>query len=74
MVRTSLPLATLAPSVLEVLRGINPKQPAAEFRPIRTIVNRAHSPRRFFMLLVAAFAGLGLPVSVPSSLSPSKFR
>jgi ABC-type antimicrobial peptide transport system permease subunit len=28
--------------------------------PIRTIVDRAHSPRRFFTLLVAAFAGLGL--------------
>ena len=36
------------------------EQPAAEFRPIRTIVDRAVSPRRFFMLLVAAFAGLGI--------------
>ena len=52
--------ASLAASVLHALRELNPKQPAAEFRPIQTIVDRAVSPRRFFMLLVAAFAGLGL--------------
>ncbi len=60
VVRSSLPPAALATSVLHALRELNPNQPAAEFRPIRTIVDRAVSPRRFFMLLVAAFAGLGL--------------
>jgi len=60
VIRTSLPPATLAASVLHALRELNPKQPSAEFRPIQTIVDRAVSPRRFFMLLVAAFAGLGL--------------
>jgi len=60
VVRTSLPPAALGASVLHALRELNPKQPAAEFRPIRTIVDRAVSPRRFFMILVAAFAGLGL--------------
>src|SRR5205807_3981663 len=60
VIRTSLPPATLAASVLSALRELNPNQPAAEFRPIRNIVDRAVSPRRFFMLLVAAFAGLGL--------------
>jgi predicted permease len=60
VIRTSLPPATLAESVLRALRELNPAQPAAEFRPIQTIVDRAVSPRRFFMLLVAAFAGLGL--------------
>jgi predicted permease len=60
VVRSSLPPAVLGPSVLRALRELNPNQPAAEFRPIRTIVDRAVSPRRFFMLLVAAFAGLGL--------------
>jgi hypothetical protein len=48
VVRTSLPPATLAASVLHALRELNPKQPADEFRPIRTIVNRAVSQRRFF--------------------------
>ena len=60
VIRSSIPPATLAASVLRSLRELNPKQPAAEFRPIRTIVDRAVSPRRFFVLLVAAFAGLGL--------------
>jgi ABC-type antimicrobial peptide transport system permease subunit len=60
VIRTKVPPAELAVSVLRVLRELNPNQPAAEFRPIRTIVDRAVSPRRFFMLLVAAFAGLGL--------------
>ncbi len=60
VVRTSLPPASLGASVLHALRELNPNQPAAEFRPIRAIVDRAVSPRRFFMFLVAAFAGLGL--------------
>ncbi|HEY2857854.1 MAG TPA: ABC transporter permease, partial [Terracidiphilus sp.] len=60
VVRTSLDPAALATSVLGVLRELNPNQPAAEFRSLRAIVDRAGSPRRFFMLLVAAFAGLGL--------------
>jgi len=60
VVRTTLPPAVLGPSVLHALRELNPNQPAAQFRPIRTLVDRAVSPRRFFMLLVAAFAALGL--------------
>ncbi len=60
VIRTSMQPASLAASVLHALRELNPTQPSAEFRPIRTIVDRAVSPRRFFMLLVAAFAGLGL--------------
>jgi predicted permease len=60
VIRSSLPPAALATSVLHALRELNPNQPAAKFRPIRAIVDRAVSPRRFFMLLVAAFAGLGL--------------
>src|SRR5579863_2115473 len=60
VIRTSLPPAALAASVLRTLRELNPNQPVAAFLPIRTIVDRAVSPRRFFTLLVAAFAGLGL--------------
>jgi hypothetical protein len=60
VIRAGLPPATLASSVLRALRELNPKQPSAEFRPIQAIVDRAVSPRRFFMLLVGAFAGLGL--------------
>jgi predicted permease len=60
VVRTQLPPQVMAGSVMQVLREINPGQPAAEFRPIRQLVDRAVSPRRFFVLLVGAFAALGL--------------
>lgn len=60
VVRTRIAPAALASDILRKLRERNPNQPAAEFRPIRTIVDRAVSPRRFFMLLVASFAALGL--------------
>jgi ABC-type antimicrobial peptide transport system permease subunit len=45
---------------MSALRELNPKQTAAEFRPIQTLVNHANSPRQFFMMLVASFATLGL--------------
>ncbi|WP_246153641.1 ABC transporter permease [Terriglobus albidus] len=60
VIRTSLPPASLATGILHILRALNPRQPAAEFRPLRTIVDRAVSPRRFFMMLVGAFASLGV--------------
>jgi predicted permease len=60
VIRTSLPPAAMATSVITALRELNPKQPAAEFRPIQTLVQHANSPRQFFMMLVASFAALGL--------------
>jgi ABC-type antimicrobial peptide transport system permease subunit len=60
VVRTKLPPDALASSVMRTLRAINPGQPANEFRPIQQIVDHAVSPRRFFVLLVASFAALGL--------------
>jgi predicted permease len=60
VVRTKLAPETLATSVMSALRQINPAQPATEFRPIQRLVDHAVSPRRFFVLLVGIFAGLGL--------------
>jgi predicted permease len=60
VVRTKLPPDLLAATVMSTLRSLNPGQPATEFRPIQHLVDHAVSPRRFFVLLVAAFAGLGL--------------
>jgi predicted permease len=60
VVRTKLPPAQLSGSVLRTLREINPNQPSVEFRPLQSIVDHATSPRQFFVLLVATFAGLGL--------------
>jgi ABC-type antimicrobial peptide transport system permease subunit len=60
VVRSQLDPGQLAGSVMNVLRELNPKQSAAEFRPIKSLVSHAVSPRRFFVLLVGSFAGLGL--------------
>jgi predicted permease len=60
VVRTALLPAQMANSVMGILRDVNPKQTAAEFKPVQMLVDHANSPRRFFMLLVAAFATLGL--------------
>ena len=60
VVRTKLLPASLASTVMSTLRQINPGQPAYEFRPIQSLVDHAVSPRRFFVLLVGTFAGLGL--------------
>ncbi|HWC15538.1 MAG TPA: FtsX-like permease family protein, partial [Terriglobales bacterium] len=63
VVRSKLPPAALATGVLGALRELNPNQPASEFQPIQRIVDRAISPRRFFMLMVLCFAGLGLTLA-----------
>lgn len=60
VVRSTLPPTALAKSIMSTLRQINPQQPATEFKPIQNLVDHATSPRRFFVLLVAIFAGLGL--------------
>ncbi len=60
VIRTSLPPDVLASSVMKTLRDLNPGQPSSEFRPLRQIVDHAVSPRRFFVVLVSAFAALGL--------------
>jgi predicted permease len=60
VIRSKIPPAALGGTVLRTLRDINPKQPAAEFKPIGLLVSHSVSPRRFFMLLVAAFAMLGM--------------
>ena len=60
VVRSKLPPSALARSVMGTLREINSGQPATEFKPIQALVDHAISPRRFFVLLVGTFAGLGL--------------
>ncbi|MGC9945275.1 MAG: ABC transporter permease [Bryobacteraceae bacterium] len=60
VVRSQVPPEALASSLMRTLRVYNPEQPAAEFRPVQSVVDHAISPRRFFALLVAIFAGLGL--------------
>ena len=59
-IRSTLPAASIAPNVMRTLRALNPTQSATQLRPIQASVDRAVSPRRFFMLLVGAFAAFGL--------------
>jgi predicted permease len=60
IIRSHLPAETLQPTVLAILRQINPGQPAADLKPIQQLVDHASSPRRFFVYLVGIFAALGL--------------
>ena len=60
VIRSALPTGVLAPTVMQVLRSLNPGQAAVELRPIQSLVDRSSSPRRFFAILVAIFAALGL--------------
>ena len=60
VVRSDLPASALSGSVMAALREVNPEQPAYEMEPLMGIVDHAVSPRRFFVVLVGSFAGLGL--------------
>ncbi len=60
VIRSKVPPSLLASSVMHTLREINPGQSAVPLTPIQSLVDHAVSPRRFFVLLVGTFAGLGL--------------
>jgi predicted permease len=60
VVRTPLPISTIEPAIMSVLRSLNPGQPRTQFRAIQQIVDHAVSPRRFLVLLVTCFAVFGL--------------
>ena len=60
VIRSSLPADALAPTVMSTLRRINPGQASVQLRPLQDFVDHSTSPRRFFAILVALFAGTGL--------------
>jgi predicted permease len=60
VVRTALPPDTLASAVRAALRPIDPNLPAREFQTLQALVDKAVSPRRFLVLLLAGFAGFAL--------------
>ena len=60
VLRSKLPSSALAMPVMRTLRQINPGQPATEFKRVQALVDHTTSPRRFFVLLVGMFAGLGI--------------
>jgi predicted permease len=60
VVRTSLPPDTMASGIREALRQVDPNLPIGGFRTLQGLVDRAVSPRRFLVLLLAGFAGFAL--------------
>jgi predicted permease len=56
VVRARLPLKSLVPAVRAALREIDERMPADECQTLGSIVDRAASPRRFIVSLLAAFA------------------
>jgi predicted permease len=60
VVRTVLPPDRLASAVRAALRPIDPNLPVSEFRTLQELVDRAVSPRRFLVMLLAGFAGFAL--------------
>jgi predicted permease len=63
VVRSPLPLATLAPSVRAAMREVDPTIPSGDFWTLESVVDRSISPRRFVLILVGAFAGAGLALA-----------
>ena len=60
VIRSRLPVGVLEPSVMQVLRSMNPAQASVQLQPIQELVDHSTSPRRFFAILVGMFAALGL--------------
>jgi predicted permease len=60
VVRTALPPDSLATGIRAALRPIDPNLPVREFVTFQDLVDRAVSPRRFLVLLLAGFAAFAL--------------
>jgi predicted permease len=60
VVRTALPPAGLASAVRAALQPIDPNLPGNEFRTLQQLVDKAVSPRRFVVLLLAGFSSFAL--------------
>jgi predicted permease len=60
VVRTALPPDGLAAGIRTALRPIDPNLPVREFVTFQDLVDRAVSPRRFLVLLLAGFAAFAL--------------
>jgi predicted permease len=60
VVRTVLPPDRLAPAIRAALRPMDSNLPVREFRTLQDLVDKAVSPRRFLVLLLAGFAGFAL--------------
>jgi predicted permease len=60
VIRTRLPVESLAPGIRAALRSLDSTLPASDFQTLGQIVDRAVSPRRFVLLLLVAFTAVAL--------------
>ena len=60
VIRSTVPPTALAPDVRAALRPVAPNLPGNDFRPLRLLVDKAVSPRRFIVLLLGGFASFAL--------------
>ena len=60
VVRTALPPDSLAAGIRKALRPIDPNLPVRDFVTFQDLVDKAVSPRRFLVLLLAGFAAFAL--------------
>jgi predicted permease len=60
IVRSTLPPDNLAAGIRAALRPVDPNLPVREFVTFQDLVDRAVSPRRFLVLLLAGFAAFAL--------------
>ncbi len=60
IVRTALPPDNLAAGIRMALRPLDPNLPVREFVTFQDLVDKAVSPRRFLVLLLAGFAAFAL--------------
>jgi predicted permease len=60
VVRTALPPDSLASGIRTALRPVDPNLPVREFVTFQDLVDKAVSPRRFLVMLLAGFAAFAL--------------
>ncbi len=60
VVRTSLPPDSLAAGLRSALHPLDPNLPVREFQTLQNLVDKAVSPRRFLVVLLAGFAAFAL--------------
>jgi predicted permease len=63
IVRTALPPDSLATGLRTALRPLDPNLPVREFVTLQDLVDKAVSPRRFLVLLLAGFAAFALALA-----------
>ena len=60
VVRTSLPEETAGTTIREALKPLDPNLGAKEFRSVQQLVDKATSPRRFVVMMLAGFSSFAL--------------